>query len=147
MTTTLKSGAAGLLAGVVVLALLMLIAGQASASEVTGTLSSSAATGSVATGTVTGGTGNTISGTVIDGSSGGGGGGSSRRSGGSGSVNNPGDVLGASTDVPSGVGGGGGFPGVPNTGAGGDPLLTLTTLLASLAVFAGGLGALRRYRS
>ncbi len=137
-----------------VAALLMLSASLAHASEVTGTLSSGIATGSTATGTITGGTGNTISGTVVspDGGVGGGGddssGGSSRRhSGGSSNNNNnnDGEVLGAETEPTYGVGGGGGYPGIPNTGAG-DPVATLAVLLGALAVLGAGALALRRYR-
>lgn len=116
-------------------------------SEVTGTLTSgAAATGSTATGTVSGGSGNTLTGTVIEPDNGGGGGGG----GGSRNRNNndddDGDVLGSSTEIPSGVGGGGDFPGVPNTGVGGLTASTAATLLASLIATLGGAAALRRVR-
>lgn len=116
-------------------------------SEVTGTLTSGAATGSTATGTVSGGSGNTLTGTVIEpdnGGGGGGGGGGSRRNSNS---DDDGDVLGSSTEIPSGVGGGGDFPGVPNTGAGGADTLTLSTLIASLLTLAGGGLLLARTRT
>lgn len=147
MTTTLKAGMWATVAVFMALALLV-GAGQASAqSEVTGTLTSgSAATGSTATGTITGGgTGNTISGTVVEeDNGGGGGGGGSRRGGSSNNNDDDGEVLG--TDTSSGVGGSGDvLPGVPSTGAGQDAAHTLALLLGSFGVFAGGLVALRRY--
>ena len=127
-------------------AMLLLAAGIAQASEVTGTLSSGMATGSTATGTVTGGTGSTISGTVIsEDNGGGGGGGGSRRSSSNNDDNDDGEVLGTETE-PDGMGGGGGFPGIPNSGAGGDAVLTLMTLIASFALAAGGYIATRRLK-
>ena len=122
---------------------LLLSAGQASAqSEVTGTLSSgTAATGSTATGTITGGSSNTISGTVVededDNDGGGGGGGGSRRSN-SNNNNDDGDVLGTETGPVYGVGGGGDFPGVPNTGTGPDASAFMTLLASLIAMLGGG---------
>jgi len=141
MTLTHKSNIAVLLAGLVAAALLMTAPMAHAQSEVTGTLSSgTAATGSVATGTITGGGGNTISGTVVeeDNGGGGGGGGSYRRN----TNNNDGVVLGTDTGPIDGMGGGGDFPGVPNTGAG-DALPYAALLLGSLAVLGTGLYTLR----
>ncbi len=135
-----------------VAALLFLSASLAHASEVTGTLSSGTASGSTATGTINGGTGNTITGTVVseDGVGGGGDNTVSRHHNGGGSSNNDnndGEVLGAQTQTEPafGVGGGGDYPGVPNTGAG-DPVATLAVLLGALLILGGGALAWRRYR-
>jgi len=149
MTTslTLKTSAAALL--IALMALLIMDTPQAHAqSEVTGTITSgTAATGSTATGTVTGGTGNTLTGTVIEEDNGGGGGGGG---GGSRNRNNnnddDGEVSGVQTEIPSGVGGGGDFPGVPNTGAGTMAPTTWAVLVGSLLLMLGGGLALTRYR-
>ncbi len=163
---TLKAYIPTGIAALTLLVLALLIgAGSAQASEVTGTLSSGA-------------TADTISGTVVapaqcqdgidndsDGdvdypadqdcesatddqeeqeSSGGGGGGSRRSS--SNNNNDDGEVLGTQTD---GMGGGGDdfIPGVPNTGQGGGALYTVLTLLASLSMLGAGAGTLRyRYK-
>jgi len=134
-----------------VLALVLLSAGLAQASEVTGTLSSGTG-GSAATGTIQGGTGNTISGTVVsppDGVGGGGdnsgGGGSSHRSS-SNNNNNDGEVLGAQTE-PDGVGGGFGVPGIPNTGVGGGALFYLASLMLALGfAVVGYIATTRRFK-
>lgn len=149
MTSQLTNYSLGLMTLVVALVLMMMSASPAHAqSEVTGTITSgTAATGSTATGTINGGGGNTLTGTVVEedsgGGGGGGGGGSSRRNS---NNNDDGDVLGTSTDIPSGVGGGGDFPGVPNTGVGGGAPLTWGILLGSLLLMIGGGVALARNR-
>lgn len=148
MTTslTLRSLAATLMLGIVLLLILGTPQAQAQ-SEVTGTLSSgAAATGSTATGTVSGGSGNTLTGTVIeednDGDGGGGGGGGSRRN----NNDDDGDVLGSSTEIPGGMGGGGDFPGVPNTGVGPLSSFAEAVLLGSFITLLAGTALLRRYR-
>lgn len=152
MTTslTLRTSAAALL--IALMALLIIDTPQAHAqSEVTGTITSgTAATGSTATGTVTGGSGNTLTGTVVpaptEDDDGDGGGGGSRNRNNNNNDDDDGDVLGTSTEIPSGMGGGGDFPGVPNTGAGGGAPLMWATLLGSLLLMIAGTVALARYR-
>lgn len=154
----------GIAAAVVLVLALIIGAGSAQASEVTGTLSS-------------GTTGDTISGTVVgtaqcqdgidndgdgeidfpadahcdnasdnkeeeDVRNSGGGGGSSRNSNNN-NDDDDGEVLGTETGPIDGMGGGGDFPGVPNTGQGGNALSTILALLASLSVLGAGTWALR----